>query len=149
MGRDWSPPQGARVHRVPYRVYLEDTDAGGIVYYANHLRFAERGRTEMLRAAGISHAAMMREEGLALAVRHCTIDFLRPARLDDEIVVETAIAAMAGATLALKQLLRRGGDELSRLDVKIACVGRDGKARRMPVNLREAIRDFNATIGIK
>ena len=144
MAHEWIVPNGARVHRSPYRVYIEDTDAGGIMYYANHLKFAERGRTEMLRAAGISHARMMGEDGLALAVRRCAIEFLRPALLDDEIVVETAVESHAGATLALKQRLRRGPSDLSHLDVVIACVGRDGKARRLPAELRRAVERFNA-----
>jgi acyl-CoA thioester hydrolase len=146
MTSEWSLPVGVPVHRQPYRVYIEDTDAGGIVYYANHLKFAERGRTEMLRAAGISHAEMMMADGLALAVRRCLVEYLRPAMLDDEIMVETAIESISAATLSLKQRLRRGDADLSRLDVLIACVGRDGKARRLPTKLRDAVAHFNPTI---
>jgi len=143
MAPNWQLPEGARVHRVGFRVYIEDTDAGGIVYYANHLKFAERGRTEMLRAAGISHARMMQETKLVLTVRRCDAEFLRPAELDDEIVVETAVVDVSGATLSLKQRLLRGETELSRLEVLIACLDEAGKPRRLPAELREAIKKFD------
>ena len=106
-----TPEQGlieGRVHRLPLRVYYEDTDAGGIVYHAGYLRFAERARTEMLRCLGCDHATL-RALGLIFAVRRCMADFLAPARLDDRLVVETRLAA-ARARLARSRAARgRGG----------------------------------------
>src|SRR4051794_19527952 len=83
-------------HVHPIRVYFEDTDAGGMVYYANYLKFAERARTEMLRSAGISHAAMMAQDGLMLVVRRCTAEFRRSARLDDALEIDTRVSGAAG-----------------------------------------------------
>ncbi len=85
-------------HRQAIRVYFEDTDAAGIVYYANYLKFAERARTDMLRDFGVSHADMMKRDGLVLVVRRCEIDYLKPARLDDLLTVETEVAKLGGAS---------------------------------------------------
>src|SRR5712671_6087187 len=87
------------MHRFGLRVYYEDTDAGGVVYYANYLKFAERARTEMLRHVGFEQEALRRTTGRVFAVRHCSADYLAPARLDDELVVETRLTALGGASL--------------------------------------------------
>ncbi|HVO00629.1 MAG TPA: tol-pal system-associated acyl-CoA thioesterase [Candidatus Cybelea sp.] len=129
----------APTHRYKLRVYFEDTDAGGVVYYANYLKFAERARTEMLRAAGIEHARMVAEEGLMLVVRHCAADFRRSARLDDELEVETRLSEIAGASLSLAQTIRRDGETLVELSVTVACISREGRPRRIPKHLRAAI----------
>src|SRR5260370_4794333 len=86
-------------HRFPIRVYYEDTDAGGIVYHAAYLRFAERARTEMMRLAGIEHDTLLAEHGVMLAVHRCSLQFHRPAPLDDAVVVASRIAAARGATI--------------------------------------------------
>ena len=127
------------VHVLPLRVYYEDTDASGVVYYANYLRFIERGRTEMLRLLGVSHRALDAGAGIAFAVRRCEIDYLAPARLDDEIEVHTAIAAVGGATIEARQSVRRGKDELARGTLRLACVGADGRPRRVPGAVRAAL----------
>ena len=127
------------VHVLPLRVYYEDTDASGVVYYANYLRFIERGRTDMLRLLGISHRALDAGAGIAFAVRRCEIDYLAPARLDDEIEVHTAIAAVSGATIEARQSVRRGKDELARGTLRLACVGADGRPRRVPGAVRTAL----------
>ncbi|WP_374650693.1 tol-pal system-associated acyl-CoA thioesterase [Dongia sp.] len=129
----------AAAHHHPIRVYYEDTDAGGIVYYANYLKFAERARTEMLRAAGFHHTAMMQGDGLMLAVRRVTADYLRPAKLDDALDVATAVTGLGAATVDLDQSIRREGQELCRVHVTIACVGRDGRPARLPAPLRTAL----------
>ncbi len=89
-------------HRQAIRVYFEDTDAAGIVYYANYLKFAERARTDMLRDLGVSHAEMMKRDGLVLVVRRCEIDYLKPAKLDDLLTVETEAAKLGGASVDLQ-----------------------------------------------
>jgi acyl-CoA thioester hydrolase len=131
-------------HIFSVRVYWEDTDGSGIVYHASYLRFAERARTELLRAAGFGQWAMLEETGIAFAVRHCTIDFRRSARLDDQLVVETRVASIGGASLEMSQAIRRGGDDIVTLLLKLACITRDGRAARMPPRLREV---FNAIKG--
>jgi acyl-CoA thioester hydrolase len=126
-------------HRMAVRVYYEDTDAAGIVYYANYLKFAERGRTEMMRGLGFAHSGIVAASGTVFTVRRLTADYLLPARLDDMLTVETRIVAVAGATLRLDQRVCRDGTVLAALDVLVACVGRDGRPRRVPPTLRAAL----------
>ena len=134
-GKNSTSPQ--HLHRI--RVYFEDTDAGGMVYYANYLKFAERARTEMLRAAGISHAEMVAQDGLMLVVRRCTAEFHRSARLDDELEITTGVLDLSGAAVTLDQVVRRGSDVLVELTVTIACVTKEGRATRLPQRLRQAV----------
>ncbi len=133
---------GEGAHVFNLRVYYEDTDSEGIVYYANYLKFAERGRTEMLRAAGIEHSAIWRTHGIGFAVRKVTADYLRPARLDGALSVHTHMTSIRGASLIAEQFIRRGADELARLRVRIACVDGDGRVARLPPPLRAALNDF-------
>ncbi len=125
-------------HQFPVRVYYEDTDAAGIVYYANYLKFAERARTEMMRDLGFEHERMRREHDLALAVRRCTVDYLLPAKLDDALVIATTVLAAAGAALELEQEVRRGDAVLARLALRIACLNSAGRPRRLPPALAAA-----------
>lgn len=127
------------VHRFPIRVYYEDTDAGGIVYHANYLRFVERARTEMLRLLGNSHTRLMDEQGVSFAVRHAGIDFVAPAKLDDTLEVETRITDIGGASFAVAQTVRRDGRELARADVKVAMINRAGRPTRIPAPVRDAL----------
>ena len=85
-------------HVYPVRVYYEDTDAGGVVYHSNYLRFAERARTELLREAGIDHVTLMTENGLMFAVRRCEAEYVKPARLDDALEVRTRCFEATGAS---------------------------------------------------
>ncbi|MDP6954264.1 MAG: YbgC/FadM family acyl-CoA thioesterase, partial [Alphaproteobacteria bacterium] len=101
----------ADVHRWPIRVYYEDTDAAGIVYYANYLKFVERARTELLREHDIDYQSLLAGEGLVFAVRDCHIDYLRPARLDDALEVETRVVEISAAAIRIEQTVRRA-DEL-------------------------------------
>ncbi len=127
------------IHRLPLRVYWEDTDASGIVYHANYLRFAERARTDLLRLSGVSQRDMM-TTGVALAVRSCQVDYLRPARLDDELEVHSRLAELRGASVTALQSVRRQGDELVRLKVRIACIDAAGRPKRIPPAVRAALR---------
>lgn len=131
-------------HLFPVRVYWEDTDGSGVVYHASYLRFAERARTELLRAAGFEQWSMLAETGIAFAVRRCVIDFRRSARLDDRLEVETRLTAIGGASLDMSQAIRRDRDDIVTLLLKLACITRDGRASRMPSGLREV---FNAIKG--
>ena len=110
-------------HVLPIRVYYEDTDAVGIVYYANYLKYAERGRTEMLRLVGFRQSDLAKTHGVAFTVRDCKLDFRRPARLDDLIEVRSRLTGLGGATAEAEQVIARDGVALVRLDVRIACVG--------------------------
>jgi acyl-CoA thioester hydrolase len=121
------------------RVYYEDTDGAGIVYYANYLKFAERGRTEMMRELGFAHSRIEAETGIVFTVRRLAADYREPARLDDWLSVDTTVIELGGATILLDQQIRREGKVLVTLDVLVACVGRDGRPRRVPAGLRTAL----------
>jgi acyl-CoA thioester hydrolase len=121
------------------RVYYEDTDAGGIVYHANFLKFAERARTEMMRALGFAHSGLAAETGTVFTVSRVAAEYRLPARLDDLLSVETRIAEIGGARLRLDQRIYRDGALLAALDITVACVGRDGRPRRIPPALRAAL----------
>lgn len=128
-------------HRFPVRVYFEDTDAGGVVYHANYLKFAERARTEMMRAAGAPHAEMIRRHGLSLVVSRCEADYIGAARLDDQLEIESRVTGCGGATVDAEQIVRRDGRDLVRIRVRLACVNRDGRAARLPPELRALLKD--------
>ena len=123
-------------HRWPVRVYWEDTDASGVVYHANYLRWFERGRTEWLRALGFDQDKLMREVGVAFTVASLDIQYKRPARLDDELEVVTHIAELKKASLTFAQILSRREDNaavLCQASVQVACVdARTFAPRRMP-----------------
>jgi acyl-CoA thioester hydrolase len=120
-------------HRYALRVQWEDTDAAGIVYYANYLRFIERGRSDLLLQNGIDQRGLIdAENGAAFAVRACNVDYLKPARLHEELVVTTAITELRGASLTLGQEVWRGEELLVRAEVKLACIDAKGRARRVP-----------------
>ncbi len=120
-------------HEYSLRVYYQDTDAGGVVYHANYLAFAERARTEALRAQGAAHMELLAEHGVLFVVRRINLRYQRPARLDDVIRIQTAFRAIGGASVALQQAFWRGGDSLAVLDMNLACVrAEDGKAARIP-----------------
>lgn len=123
----------------PVRVYYEDTDAAGLVYYANYLKFAERARTEMLRALGWEQRAMMADDDVAFVVRRCVADYVRPARLDDALSVFTRLTMLRGASFEVEQVVRREGVDLVRLGVTLACMTGAGRPRRIPPRLRSAM----------
>jgi acyl-CoA thioester hydrolase len=124
-------------HLHPVRVYYEDTDAGGIVYHANYLKFAERGRTELLRTLGFDHRQVLDEFKLILVVRHIAIDYSGPARLDDLLEVRTDAAGCGNTSITLKQAIYRADRLLAALDVIIVAISPEGKAQRIPPQLRQ------------
>ena len=132
----------AAPHHIEIRVYYEDTDFSGFVYHANYLRFLERARTEFLRTLGITQSSLHRDEsGLVFVVTRLTIDYLRPARMDDMIAVATSVAEVRGPLVRLAQQVIRGTEPLVRADVSIVAV-RDARVVRLPPGLRAA---FEAT----
>ncbi|WP_019012593.1 tol-pal system-associated acyl-CoA thioesterase [Elioraea tepidiphila] len=127
-------------HRFALRVYFEDTDAGGVVYHASYLRFAERARTEWLRDLGLPHRQLIDESGLIFVVKRLSIEYHRPARLDESLVVETRVAGIGGASVELRQEIGRGGEGIATLDVALACVRlATGRPERIPATLRALI----------
>ena len=134
----------AEAHIFPLRVYYEDTDAAGIVYYANYLKFAERARTEMLRAHGVAQRLLMRESGVGFAVRRCEVEYFAPAFLDDRLEIHTRLTAVRGASVEAEQTVRRLAARLAELRVRVACVDRDGRPARLPAAIAKALK--NATV---
>jgi acyl-CoA thioester hydrolase len=126
-------------HVLPLRVYYEDTDAAGIVYYANWLRFLERGRTELLRLLGQEHSALRDERGVNWVVRRLAIEYLKPARLDDTIEVLTSCGELRGASLDMLQEARRGEETLVRAELVVACMSESGRPVRLPQGMRAAL----------
>jgi acyl-CoA thioester hydrolase len=128
------------IHRFAVRIYYEDTDAGGVVYHANYLRCAERARTEALRDAGIPHADLVERCNVMFMVHRAEIDYVRPALLDDLLVVETETLDVGGATVVLRQVVRGPNGICAALRIKLACVAIGGnKPARIPPRWREAL----------
>jgi acyl-CoA thioester hydrolase len=127
-------------HRYSCRVYYEDTDAGGVVYHANYLRYAERARTEALRDAGIPHAELVQQFGLMFMAHRAEIDYVRPALLDDLLVVETKTMEVGGATVVLCQTVHGPAGVCATLRIRLACIKIGShKPARIPPRWREAM----------
>ncbi|WP_282064468.1 tol-pal system-associated acyl-CoA thioesterase [Aliiroseovarius marinus] len=126
------------MHQFPIRVYYEDTDMAGIVYYANYLRYIERARSDWVREIGIDQNAM-REEGLVFAVRRVEAVYIAPAKFDDELQVETSVEQVTAARLVLAQLVKRGEQPLFQAVVTIVCVADTGAPARLPANIRRLV----------
>lgn len=126
-------------HSVAYRVYYEDTDAGGVVFYANYLKFAERGRTELLRAAGLENRALFEEQGVLFVVRRLNADYLKPARLDDLLTVKTMVKAVNNASFDMNQAIFCHDSLIFSMDITLVCVNSDGRPVRLPDSLRSRL----------
>ena len=130
---------GGGVHVLPVRVYYEDTDAGGVVYHANYLKYCERGRTDFLRLRGVHQSAMT---DAFFVVRRMSCDFLRPARLDDLLEVETRLAEIGGARLVLDQRVNRDGVPIFQAQVTVALIDARGRPRRFTPDLLLALNSL-------
>jgi acyl-CoA thioester hydrolase len=117
----------------PIRVYWEDTDAGGVVYHASYVRFLERARTEWLRAQGVGQQALRESEDLVLVIREMNLDFHKPAKLDDQLLVSVVMTERRKASLLIEQEISRGGQALVHATVRVAClVASSFKPRPLP-----------------
>lgn len=132
-------------HVFPLRVYFEDTDAGGIVFYANYFKFAERARTEMMRDVGIESSQMINDHGLVFVVKSLTAEYKKPARLDDLLEVRTTIEKIGGASMTGNQQVFRGDDELVHINVCLVCMDEAAKAARISGPLRDTLEQLCAT----
>ena len=129
-------------HRFNLRVYYEDTDAVGIVYYANYLRYAERARTELMRELGVKGSKLFSYSELALVVRRCKVDYIRPAFLDDFLVVDTELQRIGGASIDLMQTIKRSCELLVSINITLGCMSLKGGAARLPVLVRETLISY-------
>jgi acyl-CoA thioester hydrolase len=126
-------------HEFELRVYYEDTDAAGIVYYANYLKFIERARTEALLAAGLSQTLLRDELGVVFAVREAHAEYLAPARLEDRLIVKSRVTEVSGARIKMAQDVMMNGIMLARCAVVLVALGLDGRPRRIPEAVRRAL----------
>ena len=135
-----------REHQLPVRVYYEDTDFTGVVYHANYVRYLERGRSDFLRLAGVSHSDLLeRPDPAAFVITRMEIDFRKAARIDDSLVVRTTYDAVKGPRLAISQTITRDGDIIAAAAVSAACISLDGRPRKPPSGLVEALRPWFCT----
>jgi len=127
-------------HRLPVRVYYEDTDFTGVVYHANYLRYFERGRSDCLRVMGVSHTELRaRAEPLAFAVRRIELEFVRPAKVDDALVVRTAYERLKGPRIFVRQRIERDGEEIAAALVEVVCIRLDGRPVKPPADVVRAL----------
>lgn len=132
-------------HTTTYRIYYEDTDAGGVVFYANYLKFAERGRTELLRAAGFENRELFEREGLLFVVRRLNADYLKPARLDDLLTVKTSVKAVNNASFEMKQAIFCHDCLLFSMDITLVCINSDARPVRVPESLKASLQIYTET----
>lgn len=138
-------PASVAVFELPIRVYYEDTDAGGVVYNANYLKFAERARTELLRQAGIHQSALRDETQVIFVMTHVAIRYRRPARLDDLIIVKTHLLRHTTSRMVLNQDMYKDGELITHIEVELACVklsedGNSFKAHPIPNLVLDAVQ---------
>jgi acyl-CoA thioester hydrolase len=138
----WGRFEGC-VHILPIRIYYEDTDLSGVVYHANYLRFMERGRSEFFRCAGIERLAMMDEdEATVWALRKASLEFFRPARVDELVNVHTRATALTGARMTADQKIVRGDEVLAHGTAEACIITLAGKPRRIPREMRTKLQPF-------
>ena len=132
-----------KVHILPIRIYYEDTDLSGVVYHANYLRYMERGRTEFFRLAGVTRMAMLEDaEPTAWTLRNVSIDFFKPARLDDPIEIRTSCPLLTGARMKADQKIYSGDTLLAHGKVEACIMTLSGKPRRIPQAVRDKLLPF-------
>lgn len=135
----------AREHRLPIRVYYEDTDFTGLVYHGAYVRFFERGRSDALRLMGVGHAELLDgDQPMAFVVSKMALTWLKPARIDEELVVRTRYDAIKGPRLLISQTITRGTDVLCTADVEVVCIHLDGRPRRPTRHLIDKVQPWLA-----
>lgn len=120
------------------RVYWEDTDAGGIVYYANYLKFAERARTEWLRTLGFEQQGLRDSHQVLIVVKRAEVDYLRPAKLDDLLTIDTQLQEQSKLRMTMRQIIMRGEETLAKVLVELVCVNIHGRPTPFPESLSSA-----------
>lgn len=132
-------------HKVTYRVYFEDTDAGGVMYHGNYINFCERGRTEFLRACGFTNQKILKEQGVIFVVAQLTANYLKPLVLEDEIEVETALARAKNTSMIIRHAITKDGESVFEAEVALVCVNKETlKPTRIPGDIREAFESYGS-----
>ena len=132
----------ARHHDMPVRVYYEDTDAGGIVYHASYIRYAERARTELLRDNGYQNSELSKNNDVLFVVRHMEVDYFKPARLDDLLTISTSIDWMRNSSLLMRQKIKHDNDVLCSLGVTVVTINSHGRPTRIPSQMRKMFETY-------
>ncbi len=127
------------IYELPVRVYYEDTDMAGIIYYANYLRYIERGRSEWVREIGLDQNVMKERDGIVFAVRRVEADYLGSGRLDDELLVQTSVKSVTGVRMVMEQWVKRGEEVLFHALVTVVCMSLEGQPVRLPANIRQMV----------
>lgn len=128
--------------KLPIRVYIEDTDAGGIVYYVNYLKYMERARTEWMRSFGFDKPAIL-DDGKLFVVHSANVQYLRPALLDDELTASAQMGKLARTYIIFNQAIERQGEAICRGEIKVACVDRSGmKPAAIPARIRDVLKSL-------
>lgn len=132
-------------HLYPLRIYYEETDAGGMVYHAEYLGFAERARTEMMRVCGLNHLEMIEKHGLVFAVYSADLKYLSPAKLEDELVVQTSVSDLGGASITMDQKINIVDDDelgaaIADIKIKLVIVDESGRPQRLPNHIKTALK---------
>jgi acyl-CoA thioester hydrolase len=132
-----------RAHALPVRIYYEDTDFTGLVYHANYARYFERGRSDFLRLMGVRHSDLLEGESPSgFAVSRLAMDFLKPARIDDALLVRTRYEALRGPRIFIAQTLERSAETLVKAEVEVCCISLTGRPRKPPALLLERLKPF-------
>tara|TARA_B100001179_G_scaffold196437_1_gene155059 strand:- start:210 stop:605 length:396 start_codon:yes stop_codon:yes gene_type:complete len=129
-------------HSIPVRIYYEDTDAGGVVYHASYIRFAERGRTEYLRHIGFENTQIYKDFDVLFVVRHLEADYLAPSFLDDYLTLTTEVSTMKNTSFIMTHRLENDEKSIFKMKVVVACIGKDKRPVKIPEVLRNALQDL-------
>lgn len=130
-----------KAHSIDIRVYYEDTDAGGVVFYGSYMRFCERGRTELLRAINVNNSDIFESDGVFFVVRKLTADYFLPALLDDMLTLTTSVERIGGASMDMKQVLTRDGVKIFEMDVVMVCIDTNKRPAKWPDVIRNGLSE--------
>ena len=126
-----------KIYEYKFKIYYEDTDAGGVVYYANYLKFIERARSEIIKSLGFSNTNLMEKFNLFFIVKYCNINYKKPAKLEDELIVFTSVVSLSKTSLVMKQDVKRHDDLVAEAEVCLVAVNMKGKPTKIPEELKK------------
>jgi acyl-CoA thioester hydrolase len=126
------------IHDFPVRIYYDDTDAGGVVYYANYLKFAERARTEFMRSLGFENSKIRQDFGIIIVVKSVEADYLSPARLDDVLTIQTRLLSLKNTSFVMEQKAIKNEACIFKMTIVLVCVNEEGRPTKMPDVLKNA-----------
>ena len=126
-----------KIYEYKFKIYYEDTDSGGVVYYANYLKFIERARSEIIKSLGFSNTNLMEKFNLFFIVKYCNINYKKPAKLEDELIVFTSVVSLSKTSLVMKQDVKRHDDLVAESEVCLVAVDMKGKPTKIPEELKK------------